>query len=627
MRARTAQRGGTSTHATLALALAAALLATSLAAPAVADVEPDPVMTVPTPVATPLTALTSASGGWWLDSVAAPAVWPHAGGETPTVAVVDTAIDAESAGIEAERLADPIDVTGDAEPHVHGTVSAALAAGSEHGVCRVCEVLPVAVLGSDGAGNASDVAAGVNAAVDAGADVISLSLGGPMGSRRLAAAVDRAVAADVVVVAAAGNAGTTEAFYPAAYEGVLAVAGHDRDGQRYRWSNHGDWVDVAAPGCAGVGGLAACGTSVATPLAAAGVGLLASTGAAPAGTATLEALSTTGPPVDYVAGGRVDLAAAHEALAGAAVEAPGVEVTDLPADPTAAAVALSQARFADGEADEALLARADDFADALAASALAGERPVLLAEGDALPAVTRDELARVLGGEGHVWALGGPAALADDVVEAAAEHIGSAARLAGDDRVATALAVAAQADDGGQAFLARSDDWADAVAVAGPAAADGAPVLLTPGEALDGRVAAHLAEAGYGEVTLLGDHAALSAEVAEAVAEATGAAPRRLAGADRGATAVAIAEALVDPRGPGAVVIPGFAPSGWRAGLAAAPLAAAEGLPILLTDRDGGLCAATRAALVAGGATGSLHLHVAGPLPAQALHRLGEHDG
>ena len=60
--------------------------------------------------------------------------------------------------------------------------------------------------------------------------------------------VDDAVAADAVCVAAAGNAGTDTAYYPAACDSVLAVAATTVANQRATFSNWGYYVDIAAPG-------------------------------------------------------------------------------------------------------------------------------------------------------------------------------------------------------------------------------------------------------------------------------------------------------------------------------------------------------------------------------------------
>lgn len=86
------------------------------------------------------------------------------------------------------------------------------------------------------------------------APVVNLSLGGYTSHDRPPSALAAAVAArrhDTVVVAAAGNNAGDRAFWPAAIQGVIAVAAYDsRAGGPATFSNHGPWVDVCAPGVA-----------------------------------------------------------------------------------------------------------------------------------------------------------------------------------------------------------------------------------------------------------------------------------------------------------------------------------------------------------------------------------------
>ncbi|QBI19238.1 hypothetical protein ER308_06575 [Egibacter rhizosphaerae] len=601
-----------------AIAVAAVVLVTvAPVSPAGADAD-DPVLSHPEE---PRTSVPRALGGasepgWWLDAVGAPEVRDDGTGAGTTVAVLDTAIDGEAAGVGPDRLHEPIEIIEDEEPSRHGTGAAALVAGRDHGACPGCEILPVTVLGADGRSRASHVAAGIDAAVEAGADVISLSLGGPLGSRRLEAAVTSARDAGVLVVAAAGNSGGTREFYPASYDGVLSIAGHDPDGGRYGWSTHGGWVSSAAPGCARLDlprGGRFCGTSAAAPIAAGVAGLVR--GAAPEGSPVeaLEAITGSGDELDFVAHGTIDAPVARDAVAD-----DEAAVDPLPDDPIDAAVELSRERFGRGEAEAALVARADVFADALAGSSLAREQPVLYATGDELPSRTRDELERVLGPGGTVQVLGGSSAVGDDVAHALREVAAEVERLAGDDRAETALAVADAAGARGEVFLARADEWADAIAVAGPAATHRTPVLLTAGDELDARVAEYLEAEGIKRATLLGGEQALDGAVADAVAEVTGREPTRIAGREREATAARVASTLVPRDGAGAIVIGGYEPSGWAVGLAAAPLAAARDLPILLTGPNGELGGVSTDELHSRGAASELHLRVAGPLAGPA---------
>jgi subtilisin family serine protease len=94
----------------------------------------------------------------------------------------------------------------------------------------------------------SELAGSIDWAVAHGARVISMSLTEFDPDDEVRAAVDAARRADVVLVAAVGNAPTFEAVgYPAAYPGVLAVAGVDRRGRRAGVSVAGPRVDLAAP--------------------------------------------------------------------------------------------------------------------------------------------------------------------------------------------------------------------------------------------------------------------------------------------------------------------------------------------------------------------------------------------
>ncbi len=110
-------------------------------------------------------------------------------------------------------------------------------------------------------------------AAENGADVISMSFSGLNASVFERDAVAFAISKGAVVVAAAGNDGSTARNYPAAYDNVIAVGATDPTGALAHFSNRGDWVDMAAPGTrilsTSIQGYKYLdGTSMATPLVA-----------------------------------------------------------------------------------------------------------------------------------------------------------------------------------------------------------------------------------------------------------------------------------------------------------------------------------------------------------------------
>lgn len=127
-----------------------------------------------------------------------------------------------------------------------------------------------------------DAAAAIAYAVDNGADVLNLSFGDVVRAPLLEDAVSHAVERGLVVVAAAGNSGTGEPFYPACLPGVLAVGAEDRNGHRSSYSTWGPSVALLAPGdnllTTGLEGghVSMSGTSLASPVAAGAAAILRS---------------------------------------------------------------------------------------------------------------------------------------------------------------------------------------------------------------------------------------------------------------------------------------------------------------------------------------------------------------
>jgi hypothetical protein len=205
----------------------------------------------------------------------------------------------------------------------HGTwVSSVIGAAGNNGAgiagyCWQCSIMPVRVsAGHDGA-LAPAIASGIRWAVDHGARIVNVSLASNQYDWSEAGAVEYAIDHGVLVVASAGNGSDTGYRYPAAYPGVLSVAGTDENDQLSDWSTRGAWVNAAAPGCEMVldsnGNPAqGCGSSFGPPAVSGIAGLLLSLDPGLTMYQLIGALRATAQPVPGIGGGRVDAwAAAH----------------------------------------------------------------------------------------------------------------------------------------------------------------------------------------------------------------------------------------------------------------------------------------------------------------------------
>lgn len=204
---------------------------------------------------------------WNFDQINVEQAWKTTAGDGVTVAVIDTgvAFDEDPSrdilrpkdldGTEAVGGYDFVDDDEFAyDPHGHGThVAGTIAQTTDNGygvagVAHGANIMPVRVLGRHGRGSIADIADAIRFASEHGADVINLSLGGPIPSWPLKSAVEDAHDNGTTVVAAAGNSGSPEKSYPAAYDDVIAVSATQYDKTKTPYSQWGDFVDIAAPG-------------------------------------------------------------------------------------------------------------------------------------------------------------------------------------------------------------------------------------------------------------------------------------------------------------------------------------------------------------------------------------------
>jgi len=254
---------------------------------------------------------------WGLTKINCPDAWDRTTGSTSVVvAVIDTGIDLDHPELAAllvpgwdmvdlgpsptpppgfhfegdfmGRDSDPQDEVGHGT-HVAGTI--ACASNNATGVAGVtwsCHLMPVKVLTRivnntnptdvRGVGSSADIAAGIRYAVDHGAKVLNLSLGGTLDTQVERDAIAYAISQGAVVVAAMGNGflpppqgNNNQTSYPAAYPDVVAVGAINSADQRAPFSQTGPHIDVVAPGVGVLstvwdnGYTTMSGTSMATP--------------------------------------------------------------------------------------------------------------------------------------------------------------------------------------------------------------------------------------------------------------------------------------------------------------------------------------------------------------------------
>jgi subtilisin len=255
---------------------------------------------------------------WGADLVKAPEVWAQGyTGKGVVVAVVDTGVDYNHEDLKNNIWTNANEIAGNGidddgngyiddnygwnfseknndtlDKHGHGTHVSGTIAGENNnygvtGIAYNSKIMPVKVLDDSGSGSYSSISKGIRYAVDNGANVINLSLGGGSANSTLESAINYASSKGVIVVMAAGNDGDSSPDYPAHYasKSGIAVGAVDSNNNMADFSNRSGTNEISYVTAPGVKVYSSVpnneydtysGTSMATPHVAGVVALMLS---------------------------------------------------------------------------------------------------------------------------------------------------------------------------------------------------------------------------------------------------------------------------------------------------------------------------------------------------------------
>jgi cell wall-associated protease len=489
--------------------------------------------------------------------------------EETIIAVVDTGVDHTLADLSDQVLKNDgynfVSRSSDAmDDHGHGThVSGIIAAEANNhysmaGINPHTKILPVKVLDASGSGDTEQIAYGIKYAVDQGAQVINLSLGGSY-SRVIEYALKYAHDHGVTVVAATGNDGMEEISYPGSSKYVVSVGATNNMDLVSDYSNFGNGIDLVAPGT-DIPSLVPdgnvtymSGTSMATPHVTAVAGLLLShdaelTPAQVERVLTRTALDITFdeednpgygyyyeeeypyaaelvlPGYDTVSGwGRLDAVSAVTGIDQANIGTERIFGTDR----YETAVKISSKGWE--QSDVAVIATGRNYPDALSATPLAYHHnaPLLLTNTTTLPKSVKDELKRLKAKK--VILVGGKSVITANVEKEVKDlGIKTISRISGADRYETSVKIAEQLGFTDRAVVATGQSFADALSIAPIAASLEMPILLTKKNGTPDSVRSYIEESMFEQFYVIGGESAIPEMVAEEFMNY-----ERLSGSDR----------------------------------------------------------------------------------------------
>jgi thermitase len=537
--------------------------------------------------------------------------------KTPIVAVLDSGIDASNPDLK-NKIYKPYNIlapgTKPFDDVGHGThVAGIVGAQTNNGIgvsslSKDSLIMPVKVGNASGI-SSIDIADGIYYAVDNGASIINISIGGYTKSLYVESAIDYAYSRGVLVIAAAGNDGISDYSYPAALRNVISVAGVDSlTDSLANFSNYGDWVSLAAPAVNifstypsnidtnyPLGYEHSSGTSMASPMVASLAALLKNQDPILSHNQVrwiMEASSEDYYGSEYTQNGRIN---AYEALrlyndysriyGDTSVEtSTWIAESGWPEGPSKRILTPKEPDLNPDilkeEGTFAILASNQSFPDSLSAGALsyALDAPILLTYPGRLNQSTIDTLHTL--DINNVLVLGGPSAVSDSVLTGLINNGFSVNRLQGENRFETAAEVNDYvAQKGGEVIVANGRNFPDALSVSSFSASNQIPIIFVEKGTIPEETKQFMDKYQFSKTVVIGGPEAVSDHVLQQLPY-----PERIYGADRFQTNTKVIDYFMgDEEVAGFIFATG---RNFPDALAGGPFSAKINYPLVLTNTN-----------------------------------------
>lgn len=193
---------------------------------------------------------------WHLNAMQVDKLWSYSKGESQTIAIIDSGLSDELSNQYKDNIVLKYNIMDGSEnvtdSNGHGTEMASLIVGNGYmniqGVAPKCKLIIIKVVDSEGVTSYSNLNKALEYAIDQGATVINISLGGTKKDTEIEKNIAKAIEKNITVVAAAGDYGDKDLLFPSSVTGVISVEAINKDNKLWEYSNQSVNSVLAFPG-------------------------------------------------------------------------------------------------------------------------------------------------------------------------------------------------------------------------------------------------------------------------------------------------------------------------------------------------------------------------------------------